>query len=291
VHTWKNLVVTLPLHLLIWLWACFLIVGTIVSYIPQYFAIFKVKSSEGLSVFMIAISMLSGFLICINSGILKWSNVICCRDLSFGSCLNNNLATEQLLSGLVCIIVLYLLFLLFYRTEPTNTTSRHERMKGKQRSLIIFIVIIIVGLSLSILGGILYYQLQFSSKFLQAYAQTVGIASGACMVVQYTPQIYTTIKLQSAGSLSIAMLAMQMPGALLVVVFQGFLNEASWTTWVPYVFQAIQQLILIIICTIYWNKERKKDKKGVSLVVVPNEAESLLPATKDIQLDDIHAID
>jgi len=238
--------------------AIFLIVGTVLSYIPQYIAILKVQSSEGLSVFMIAISMLSGFLICINSGILKWPNVTCCDHLSFGHCLKNNLATEQLLSGLACVVVLYVMFLLFYNTEPTDTASRDERMKAKQRSWLIFVVIITVGLSLSILGGILYYQLQFSSKFLQGYAEAVGIASGVCMVVQYTPQIYTTIKLKSAGSLSITMLLMQMPGSLLVIIFQGFLNEASWTTWVPYVFQAIEQLTLVIICTFYWCKDRKK---------------------------------
>jgi len=43
------------------------------------------------------------------------------------------------------------------------------------------------------------------------------------------------------------MLLLQMPGAVLVVYFQGVVNHGDWTTWVPYVAQAIQQTILIAL--------------------------------------------
>lgn len=43
------------------------------------------------------------------------------------------------------------------------------------------------------------------------------------------------------------MLLIQMPGAVMVVYFQGIVNHGDWTTWVPYVAQAIQQLILMIL--------------------------------------------
>jgi len=252
--------------------AVFLIVGIIVSYVPQYVAIIKRKSSEGLSVYMIAFSLLSSFLTTVNSGILKWPSVICCGSLGFGHCMLNNLSTEQLITGLISLIIFFLIFLAYFPTQPTETQSRTDRIRLKRLAWIIFIVCIICGVFSSVLGGVLYYKFNLSGTILEQYAAGLGWISAACIVVQYSPQIFTTLRMKSAGSLSVLMLVLQMPGALLIIFFQGVLNGASYTTWAPYVFQAVQQLILIIICIVFYIRDRKKSKQ--TIVAIPTNEET-----------------
>jgi len=238
--------------------ALFLVIGTIVSYVPQYIAIIKAGSSEGISFMMLAILMLSSFLTAINSGILKWPHVVCCQHLGPGQCLKNNLATEQLLAGLILTVILYILFLVYFKTEPTGKHSREKRVRNKLIALGTFIAVVTLSILLSVLGGVLYYTLKFTSKVLIGYAQALGTTSSILMVIEWAPQIYTTWKMKSPGSLSVLMLLIQIPGSLLVIYFQAILNAADFTTWAPYFFQCIEQAILVVMCVIFWIRNRKR---------------------------------
>jgi purine-cytosine permease-like protein len=64
---------------------------------------------------------------------------------------------------------------------------------------------------------------------------------------------------QSRKSLSLATLGMQMPGALMVVIFQA-MNNADFTTWTPFLLSAVQQFILILLCLFFMYKERQQEK-------------------------------
>jgi len=220
---------------------------------------------------MIAFSLLSSFLTTVNSGILKWPSVVCCGTLGVGHCMLNNLSTEQLITGLICLIAFFIIFLIYLPIHPTETQSRTDKIKQKRLAWVIFTLCIFCGVFSSVLGAVLYYKFNLSSSVLVQYAAALGWISAACIIIQYSPQIYTTLKMKSAGSLSVLMLLLQMPGALIIIFFQGVLNGASYTTWAPYVFQAIQQLILIVICIVYYVRERQKKKQNVVTI----------PATED----------
>jgi len=131
-------------------------------------------------------------------------------------------------------------------------------VKTKKFNLAIFFAINIAGISLSVLGGVLYYNIELSSTTLSDYAETLGMISSIGMILQWAPQIFTTVKNKSAGNLSLLMLCIQMPGALLVVFFQGFLNHAHYTTWFPYTFSALQMMILIILILVFWIRDKKR---------------------------------
>jgi len=241
--------------------ALVLVIGIICSYFPQYISIVRRKSSDGLDIIMLSIALLSAFFTASNSGILKWPLVTCCKDLSFGECVLNNLATEQLIASLLCVFVLFCLYLKYFRVEPTENESRGARLKLKKIHIAVFLATIFVGLFVSILAGILYYNLNFSSKVLSQYANVLGIMSGICVVFQWGPQIITTWRMQDPGCLSLGMLCLQMPGALLVAFFQGVLNHASWTTWVPYLVGALNQLVLICMIVFFWIRKRIAKKR------------------------------
>jgi len=252
----------------------FLIVGTVISYVPQYVSIIKMKSSEGLSYGMLSIALASGFLTAINSGILKWPNVICCHNhsLNLGQCLRNNMATEQLLAGLFCYILLYLLYLMYFRLGP-DAELKARRRRTRLLAWITFFLIIFGATGLSILGGVLYYELNYTSTTVARYAQVLGIASSLLMVFQWAPQIYTTWKLKSQGSLSLGMLLLQIPGALLVVVYQGILNEADFTTWVPYLLGGMEQVVLVLMVIVYkYRAKRLAENPDERILLINKES-------------------
>jgi uncharacterized protein with PQ loop repeat len=238
-----------------------LVAGTLISYIPQYLAIIRVGSSSGLNYGMLGIALFSAFLTCINSGILKWYDIVCCGEegMTLAKCLENNLATLQLLNSLICYLILYILFLVYWNITPTETETRKFRIMVRNRAWMLFILIILASLFLSFLGGILFYKFHLTSDTLVKYAMTLGTISSILMIVQWAPQIYTTWRIKSQGSLSLLMLIMQLPGALLVIIFQGVLNNASITTWGPYIFGALEMTILIVMCIYYKLRKQRRE--------------------------------
>jgi len=249
----------------------FLIVGTIVSYIPQYLSIIRNQSSDGINYIMLGFALASSFFTAINAGILNWPYIICCLELTGVECLANNIATEQLLSGLLCYTLLYVVFLMYCRTTP-KTEQRFNRAWW------LFFAIICASIGLAAGGGILYYNLNYSSTTLQSYARTLGLISAVLMIVQWTPQIYTTVKLKSAGSLSVTMILLQLPGALLVVFFQGVVNGADFTTWAPYIFGAIQMAILVALIFAFKLRDRARSPEdGERTSLLPNLVETFDP--------------
>jgi cystinosin len=239
--------------------ALVLMLGTIISYVPQYVAIIKAKSSEGLSFLMMAIGLTGGFLIAVNSGVLKWSYAICCLDLNTLGCLKNNLATEQLLASLGCVLVLYILYIKYHPMEPTAKISYEKRKKQKKISIIVLIVVAVLSVIISVICGILYYNIELRNGTVKTIGQVLGVAAAISMVIQWTPQIYTTFVNKSQGNLSILMLLLQMPGALLVMFFQAILNKSDISTWLPYAFLFVEQFILVTLC-VYFNFQEKKRK-------------------------------
>jgi len=242
--------------------AVFLMVGTAVSYVPQYVAIVRAKSSDGINFLMLALALSSGFLTAINSGILKWTHIVCCLDLYSVQCLKNNLATEQLVASLLCNIGLYILYIVYFDIHPTQMETREAKIKKKKLSILTLMITLIGSIVISTICGILFYDIHLRATILVKVAQTLGYTSSILIAIQWTPQIWTTFKLKDPGSLSILMLLLQMPGALLVMYFQAILNAADASTWVPYAFLFLEELLLVIMCLYYIVRNRRLNKQN-----------------------------
>eukprot|EP01102_Stenamoeba_stenopodia_P018144 TRINITY_DN6619_c0_g1_i2.p1 TRINITY_DN6619_c0_g1~~TRINITY_DN6619_c0_g1_i2.p1 ORF type:complete len:160 (+),score=26.76 TRINITY_DN6619_c0_g1_i2:241-720(+) len=103
-------------------------------------------------------------------------------------------------------------------------------------------------------------------------SDALSVIASVCNIITWLPQIWQTYRLKSPGALSVGMLALQAPGALLVIVFQGILEHKGPQTWAPYVATGTQQTILIAMCLYYMWQERRK---GYSLMdVTPNQNQS-----------------
>jgi len=102
------------------------------------------------------------------------------------------------------------------------------------------------------------------SKSLEGYAFSMGILASVLVFFQWIPQIYTTWISDEIGSLSLSSLCIQAPGALLVVYFQLDAKQ-NWSTWFPYLATAVQEIILIIICSYYIVRDKRKKKRLAAL--------------------------
>jgi hypothetical protein len=57
---------------------------------------------------------------------------------------------------------------------------------------------------------------------------------------------------------------MQIPGAVLVIVYQGVINEADVSTWLPYLFVFLEELVLVVMIFVFrWRNRRKSLYKAI----------------------------
>jgi hypothetical protein len=89
-------------------------------------------------------------------------------------------------------------------------------------------------------------------RYLGAWANVLGIMAAALAAVQYLPQIWTTYRIKSAGSLSILMMCIQTPGGLLFAAsLAARLGWKGWSSWGVYVLTAVMQGILLVMAVRY----------------------------------------
>ena len=84
------------------------------------------------------------------------------------------------------------------------------------------------------------------------------------------------------------MLCIQAPGTALFVIFQGAIDKSSLTTWLPFLFSCAQQLILLIICVVFWWRDRRtalrvtRMKKNLDTTEHSDSDEERIPLVHDV---------
>jgi len=172
----------------------------------------------------------------------------------------NNLVPEQLAMSPICMSIMYIFFLLYFN-HVANDATREAKRAEFLRSLIVFAIVLILPLFCVTAAIVMYFGKLVPSHVMVSYAQYVGIIAAALVFVQWAPQIFTTLKLSKAGSLSLPMLLLQCPGALLVVGFQLTSTQSQWTTWAPSMVSGAAQLILIVLVIYFALRDRRARKK------------------------------
>lgn len=65
-----------------------------------------------------------------------------------------------------------------------------------------------------------FFLLSYNSSLeeIQAWATFLGVTSAGLAVIQYLPQLYKTYRIKLVGAISIPMMCIQTPGAVLMVL-------------------------------------------------------------------------
>lgn len=161
---------------------------------------------------------------------------------------------------------------LYYFPLDTFGIFRLQRKKEFFIARLILALVLIISTIMGLLGVALHYWLKVPESELQKYGKAIGIISAIIVVLQWSPQIFTTWTMGEAGSLSIVMLALLLPGCLTTVFFQAVLDRSDFTTWVPYLITSFQITVLIIMCLVFWCKKKQGfDYESLDILLSENE--------------------
>lgn len=151
------------------------------------------------------------------------------------------------------------MYILFYDGVPNveeTAEERDKRDKGKNKVVLLFFAILLIfGLN-ALIASLVWYIAKVPGSAMVIWGRVLGILSAIFVIVQQVPQIITTWKMKSGGSLSLGMLMIQFPGNLGIIGFQAGMNGADITTWGPYLVSAIQNLVLIVMLFFFMYRDR-----------------------------------
>lgn len=241
----------------------FILVGMLISYLPQHHRIISRGTSEGISPYFVLLGVTSATSGFANILTLPQSrqDVGCCKDLDAFHCLAGLLGIAQLGVQWICFAVILVLFLVFFRyddaTIPDEEELTDEAQPKWQTAVTVAVVCFLHGLLVIIITAVVGY---IFPDHLSAWANSLGIMAAILAGIQYIPQIWTTYRLKHVGSLSIPMMFIQTPGGYL---FAGSLfarlGVAGWSSWGIFLLSATMQGVLLYMA-IYYEISRGKDK-------------------------------
>jgi cystinosin len=236
-----------------------ILVGIILSYIPQYVKIVRNKSSLGISELYLVIGYLSSTTSWNNGFIFYYPIWESCKG--FYQCNDETLGFIQLVVQWLSMLVFYILYLKFHdsKIEPLSW-------------------FLFIG-SQVVLVGVFATTYILSAKYLESssgeinlrpvvadrFADVLAVFTVVATCIQYLPQIYKTFRLKSPENLSLITLSIQCPGTFAWAIYLALQKGEDVSTWIPYVVAATSQLVLLIMGTIFL---RCRKYNGYSPIII-----------------------
>ena len=248
-----------------------LCIGGILSYFPQYIALMKSKQKPVVSELSLLFLNIGSACLACNSLILNFWRFECYRYCGFWLCSGNLLAFFQIVSGWIIVFPLYLLYVCvqykFNNTsQSTYRTCLYELSYVITYGVFIIVVVLLLGIE----------KVEYNNvNMFKIIAYVFGIISLVCSGIVWIPQIIDLIRYKNDEGLSLAMFLIQAPGNVLIIIFQAILNHENWSTWISYVFNLIEQLVIVGILIALKCKKRQTNEENRELFAF-GEAESLL---------------
>ncbi|KAI9641713.1 hypothetical protein NHQ30_009569 [Ciborinia camelliae] len=210
----------------------FILIGILVSYLPQHYRIISRGTSEGISPFFILLGTTSGTCAFANIIVLPASraDVACCRTVSTFECAAGLLGIAQVGVQWLCFSIILILFLVFFPRTPTLPSLDYNKQQHTWRTAVTIALVclfhgfvtIVVSVSLALARP----------NFLGGWANVLGIIATILAGIQYLPQIWLTYNLGHIGSLSIPMMLIQTPGSFVwSASLFARLGSGGWSTW------------------------------------------------------------
>ncbi|KAF2104530.1 hypothetical protein NA57DRAFT_51352 [Rhizodiscina lignyota] len=239
-------------------WTVVVVVGTIVSNIPQQYRLARRRSAEGVSSYFLLTSVMSATCGMANITILSLDIFACCKmgRITKAECLSAVTGVVVNCTQWTCMAAILVIWSVVL---PITKWEFPDKPHDTMAHLIWTNVICAVHLVFTFgLFGVLY---RFSYHRLTGYANANGVISAIIAALQYAPQIWRTWTLEHIGSISIPWLIVQTPGGLIAMTALVGRPGTNWTTWLGSIGTFIGQVVLLILCCFYAWRERRKRKK------------------------------
>lgn len=250
-----------------------IVIGLLISYLPQHYRIISRGTSEGISPYFVLLGTTSATAGFANILTLPKSiqDVGCCKELETFECVAGVLGVVQLGVQWACFTFMsvscscfhyariinclarFVLFLVFFRYTNANVPEAELEEAAEeprwQTALMVATIVLVHMLLTIVLSAV--FALIFPS-FLGNWAIFNGVLAAVLAAIQYIPQITMTYHLKHVGSLSIPMMCIQTPGGFLFAAsLAARLGWAGWSTWGIFLLTAIMQGILLSMALYY----------------------------------------
>lgn len=216
-------------------------VFTIISTLPQYHKVAKARSSAGMSLPTVVLTLLLSVLDVAAGIITKWKQIESCSGDAGPKCLGMLLDLFQ-----VAVLALTNVGVLVQMVCYPPHIGRSHRVAT---CMALLLVPAACGTSL----GISLYRPCGDAAL--GIARGFGFASAVCAVFQYGPQLATTLRANSAGSLSIIFYGLQVVGGYIVCAEQVFAADDPWPVWLPFLVSTTMQLVVALLCVYFEGRD------------------------------------
>ena len=206
---------------------------TVLVPLPQFYKLAKARSSAGVSLFTVIITMFFSMLNVGAALITKWRQITACGHLGW-SCVPNLLDLFQNIQVAI-IAAIQLVMVVAY---PPNA-KRARAMAATTLGTAIVLWVACVCASLAAPCG----------KRTLAFAAVQRSAGSLAALVQYVPQLLATWRHRASGSLSLLTYTLQVAGGYLNI-YQSITQGASpWPVWTPWLIStSMQNAVLVSAC-------------------------------------------
>jgi hypothetical protein len=99
----------------------------------------------------------------------------------------------------------------------------------------------------------------YPSQRIDLWAKFLGVLSTTLAIIQYSPQLWKTWNAKTVGALSIPMMCIQTPGAILMVTSIAIRPGTNWSSWATYAAAGIMQGSLLVMCICWKVRQRRLD--------------------------------
>ena len=219
---------------------------TVLVPLPQFYKLAKARSSAGVSLFTVIITMCFSMLNVGAALITKWRQITACEYLGW-SCVPNLLDLFQNIQVAI-IAAIQLVMVVAY---PPNT-KRARAMAATTLGTAICLWVACVCASLAAPCG----------KRTLAFAAAQGYAGALAALVQYAPQLLATWRHRASGSLSLLSYTVQVAGGYLNI-YQSITQGASpWPVWTPWLISTSMQNAVLVSAFVFDVRQWRARKRA-----------------------------
>ncbi|KAK6544794.1 hypothetical protein TWF694_001477 [Orbilia ellipsospora] len=256
----------------------FLLLGILISYLPQHHRIISRRTSEGISPLFLLLGVTSGTCALANIWMLGWGVVECCAsDLGPFQCFAGMLGILQVTTQWSCFMVILLLFLIYFPlatpvlpTSDALSTDSHHHKNPSPTTAVTISLLSFLHLIVTLVISVFLYRTASPTAILN-WTSFLGIQSTILASIQYIPQIYTTYKLKAVGSLSIPMMCIQTPGSFVWALSLATREGTDWSSWLVYCVTGTLQGSLLVMAIIF--ERRRKSEEADAALFADGEVE------------------
>lgn len=219
--------------------------GSILSYVPQFYNIIKYESVEGISELCLVLMNIGLTCLTMNSLIFSWKYFSPFQPI-------NLLPFLQIALSWLMVLIYYIIFITFKFKTSTLNTIKAERKKEKRLLYGLHYAATYLIFTIFVIALALGEKLQGHSSFFALFANILGYTSAVLNCLVFLPQIHKIYKNKSKGNVSVIMYLLQTPGNLIIIIFQAVVYHAPLSTWITYVVVLVEQLIILLMMIYYY---------------------------------------